>query len=133
MDRQVCDLTVAKMPPLLRRAEIVVHDCRSTSDLLLEKSLRASRTAEFWFSGKNDFALEQGLQDLAEVFGISGAVRFPRMKTKQIPEDFRDWIETKTLEIVAPIAFPPQSPLDQLRQVIIRRPEGGPPTAENHP
>jgi hypothetical protein len=76
---------------------------------------------------------KQGLQDLAEVFGISGAVHFPRMKTKQIPEDFRDWIETKTLEIVAPIAFPPQSPLDQLRQVIIRRPEGGPPTAENHP
>ena len=115
----------------------MVHICRSTSDplqvLLLEKSLRASRTAESWFSGKNDVDLESGLAIWRKSLVLAALFVSPGMKTKQIPDDFRDWIETKTLEIVAPIAFPPQSPLDQLRQVIIRRPEGGPPTAENHP
>ena len=41
---------------------------------------------------------------MAEVFGIADVVRPPQMKTKQIPDDFRDWIEAQTFEIAAPIA-----------------------------
>ena len=79
-------------------------------------------------------ALEfKGLQDLAEVFGHYRCCLFPQMKTKQIPDDFRDWIETKTFEIVASTAFPPQSTLKHLKQVIIRRCAGGAPICDNRP
>jgi hypothetical protein len=44
------------------------------------------------------------------------------MKTKQIPDDFRDWIETRTFEIAAPIALPPRLLLDYLKRTIIRQP-----------
>jgi hypothetical protein len=43
----------------------------------------------FW---KKDYRRgNQGLQDSAEVFGVAHVV-IPPMKTKQIPDDFRDWI-----------------------------------------
>ena len=51
----------------------------------------------------------QGLQNLGEVFGIPDVVH-PQMKTKQIPDDFRDWIEAQTFEIVARVAWPPRLP-----------------------
>jgi hypothetical protein len=34
----------------------------------------------------------------------------PQMKTKQIPDDFRDWIEARTFEIGAAIVLPPGCP-----------------------
>jgi hypothetical protein len=34
----------------------------------------------------------------------------PRMKRKQIPDDFRDWIEARTFEIGAAIVLPPGCP-----------------------
>jgi hypothetical protein len=34
------------------------------------------------------------------------------MKTKQIPDDFRDWIEARTFEIAAPTALSLCLPLD---------------------
>ena len=43
------------------------------------------------------------------------------MKTKQIPDDFRDWIEARTFEISAPIAWPTGLPLDYLKRIIIRQ------------
>jgi hypothetical protein len=52
------------------------------------------------------------------------------MKTKQIPDDFRDWIETRTFEIAAPIALPPRLPLDYLKRTIIRQPEANVPIGE---
>jgi hypothetical protein len=70
---------------------------------------------------------------LAEVFGITDVVRPPQMKTKQIPDDFRDWIETRTFEIVAPIAWPPRLPLDYLKRTIIRQPAEDPPLGESRP
>ena len=44
------------------------------------------------------------------------------MKTKQIPDDFRDWIEARTFETSAPIAWPTGLPLDYLKRIIIRQP-----------
>jgi hypothetical protein len=55
------------------------------------------------------------------------------MKTKQIPDDFRDWIETRTFEIVAPIAWPPRLPLDYLKRAINRQPAEGSPIDETRP
>jgi hypothetical protein len=53
-----------------------------------------------------------------------------QMKTKQIPDDFRDWIEARTFEIGAPIVLPPRLPLDYLKRTIIRQPAPVLPTAE---
>jgi hypothetical protein len=50
----------------------------------------------------------QGLQDFAEVFGID--VARPPMKTKQIPDDFRDWIEARTFEIAVDSIATPVAP-----------------------
>jgi hypothetical protein len=55
------------------------------------------------------------------------------MKTKQIPDDFRDWIETPTFEIVAPVAWPLRLPLDYLKRTIIRQPAGDPPIGGRRP
>ena len=51
----------------------------------------------------------------------SDAVHPPDMKAKQIPDDFRDWIESRTFEIVAPVAWPPQLPMDYLKGTIYSR------------
>jgi hypothetical protein len=53
----------------------------------------------------------QGLQDFAEVLALP-MLFAPKMKTKQIPDDFRDWIEARTFEIAASIALPLRLPLD---------------------
>jgi hypothetical protein len=55
------------------------------------------------------------------------------MKTKQIPDDFRDWIEARTFEISAPIAWPTGLPLDYLKRIIIRQPAISALTAEIRP
>jgi hypothetical protein len=57
----------------------------------------------------------------------------PQMKTKQIPDDFRDWIEARTFEIGAPIVLPPRLLPDYLKRTIIRQPAEGPPIGENRP
>ena len=53
------------------------------------------------------------------------------MKTKQIPDDFRDWTEARTFEISAPIAWPTGLPLDYLKRIIIRQPAISTPTDES--
>jgi hypothetical protein len=55
------------------------------------------------------------------------------MKTKQIPDDFRDWIETPMFEIVAPVAWHPRLPLDYLKRTIIRQPVEGAPIGQKRP
>jgi hypothetical protein len=50
-----------------------------------------------------------------EGFGIADAVH-PHMKTKQVPDDFRDWIEARTFEIGVQIALPPRLPLNYLKR-----------------
>jgi len=55
------------------------------------------------------------------------------MKTKQIPDDFRDWIEARTFEISAPIAWPTGLPLDYLKRIIIRQPAISAPTGGSRP
>ena len=49
------------------------------------------------------------------------------MKTKQIPDNFRDWIEARTFEIGADIALPPS---DYLKQIFIPKLAGGSPVGE---
>jgi hypothetical protein len=55
------------------------------------------------------------------------------MKAKQIPDDFRDWIEAGTFEIGAEIALPRQLPLDYLKRTITRQPAEDPPIGESRP
>jgi hypothetical protein len=42
----------------------------------------------------------------------------PYMKTKQVPDDFRDWIKARTFEIGAQIALPSRLPLDYLKPMV---------------
>jgi hypothetical protein len=72
------------------------------------------------------------LQDLGEGFDNADAVH-PPMKTKQIPDDFRDWIEARTFEIGAQIALPRPVALDYLMRPIIRQPAEGLPIGEVRP
>jgi hypothetical protein len=46
---------------------------------------------------------------------------------------FRDWIETQTFEIAAPIALPLRLPLDYLKRTIIRQPAAVLPIDESRP
>ena len=74
-----------------------------------------------------------GLQDLGNGFRTVDAVYPPDMKAKQIPDDFRDWIESSTFEIVAPVAWPPRLPPDHLKRAINRQSAEGPPIGESRP
>jgi hypothetical protein len=55
------------------------------------------------------------------------------MKTKQIPDDFREWMEARTFESAAPITLPPRLPMDYLKRTIIRQPAASPPIGESSP
>jgi hypothetical protein len=55
------------------------------------------------------------------------------MKPKQIPDDFRDWIETQTFEIAAPIAWSHRLSPDCLKRTIIRQPALIAPIGESRP
>jgi hypothetical protein len=52
----------------------------------------------------------------------------PQMKTKQIPDNFRDWIEARTFEIGADIALPPP---DYLKRILVPKLAGGSPIEES--
>jgi hypothetical protein len=57
----------------------------------------------------------------------------PPMKTKQIPDDFRDWIESRTFEIGAEIAPLPGPPLDCLKRILVPKLAGGSTIGESRP
>jgi hypothetical protein len=58
-----------------------------------------------------------GLQDFDKSFRMADVLGPPKVKAKQIPDNFHDWIKSQTFAICAKMALPLQLPLNSKRPV----------------